>query len=414
MNTDTINLNIAFPVTQSHQLVSITAREQQHGTIEAEAGFLYETPGLTAQERKGYCDRLVMLLGKRSPDIALFYMYEGTSEHQTWSGNSHQLSSYIAYARACSDKTLTNTWPATCASGTVGNNGDIGPVRSSGEAFEDKLETILNAQQAPQYFLYSSQQPLSTDCKGLLKELERSGITCLAIDSVNDIPEEITSLSNNTTADNQKPNHQPPVSKPVNKSSFSPKLVLAMLVALVAVLFPLMSDVMTPDTSDSNLDNPATAPLFTKVQPAYEFATSPDNRTTLKGGDKLSAGRVFAKLNVKQAGHYYWFVVGQNRKANEPQAPVLVAELFKIAGKNRQINTNTVFNPLPHGMEQTDDPGYLEFILVGAEKPNLQLETLLIHLKNDGFNEDPNVSQVLETLIARLEPNQVQRTRFNF
>ncbi|MCV6590702.1 MAG: hypothetical protein OIF57_17000, partial [Marinobacterium sp.] len=300
MNKDATK--VFFPVTENTQLVGI---EAQLSDRRPDAGFMRCANGISVADRQDFCDILEGLLGNQRP-VTLQYYYSPTEDYKRWHGNSHQLSSYIAYARAQSDEGPDHPFPPLCATALLAQDGHLQPVSSAGNAFESKLKTVLTQAGSVHHFLYAKGQPISEEGSALLQQLEGAGVSCLAVNTVADIPaqlvgthSDVSSASATQVTAQTTPARQPgPIWQGLAGA--------VALLTLIVVLYPLLSDLSssgntlavieaditpTPQHSASN-SQPARAqqPALTAT-PRFTFKYPANGRIKqVKTGDTLSEG----------------------------------------------------------------------------------------------------------------------------
>ncbi|MCV6589338.1 MAG: hypothetical protein OIF57_09950, partial [Marinobacterium sp.] len=112
-------------------------------------------------------------------------------------------------------------------------------------------------------------------------------------------------------------------------------------------------------------------------------------------------------------GYYYWFAVGESQPPGYSAPIQLTAELFHYAGQPRYRSQGATLE-LTKGIKQTDDPGYLEFILVSSPSPLPAFDNLINALSSQSFTRDDRIHPYLNQLLADIDPVQIQRTRFIF
>jgi len=423
MNKD--DIKVFFPVTENTQLVGIQALL---GESRPDAGFMRCANGISVADRQDFCDTLEGLLGNQIP-VTLHYHYKKTSDYERWQGGSHQLSSYIAYARVQSDEGPDHPFPPLCATALLDQCGNLQPVSSSGHAFESKLKTVLAQAGSVDYFLYAESQPKSDETKTLLQQLEEAGVSCIAVNTVADIPPQLvgTPTPPASASATQATAQTAPATKP------HPLLLgftgAAALLVLMVVLYPLLSDLSeqqdtppviekvtapTPPKSTAHRQGPQTQLPTRPAEARFTFKyPGTDLKTQVKAGDTLAEGKLYPQLTVHQPGYYYWFAVGESQRP-EYSAPIqLVAELFHIAGQPRYNPAGATLE-FPKGIKQTNDPGYLEFILVNSPRPLPKFDRLMNDLSSSSFTWDDQIPPYLNQLLVDIDPAQIQRARFIF
>lgn len=423
MNKD--DIKVFFPVTENTQLVGI---EVLLSDSRPDAGFMSCANGISAAARGHFCDTLERLLGSRVP-VKLFYRYNSAEDYKLWQGDSHQLSSYIAYARAQSDEGPDHPFPPLCATALLDQCGNLQPVSSSGHAFESKLKTVLAQAGSVDYFLYAESQPKSDETKTLLQQLEEAGVSCIPVNTVADIPPQLvgTPTHPSIASAEQTPEQTAPVTKshPILRGFIG----AAALLALLAVLYPLLSDLSeqqdirpvieqvatpTPPKSTAHRQGSRTQQPTRPAETRFTFKyPGTDLKTQVKTGDTLSEGKLYPQLTVHQPGYYYWFAVGESQPPGYSAPIQLVAELFHIAGQPRYNPAGATLE-FPKGIKQTDDPGYLEFTLVNSPRPLPEFDRLMNDLSSSSFTWDDQIPPYLNQLLIDIDPVQIQRSRFIF
>lgn len=425
MNMDKDDIKVFFPITENTQLVGI---EVQLSDSRPDAGFMLRANGISAADRQDFCHTLEGLLGDKVP-VKLFYHYRSTADYKRWQGGSHQLSSYIAYARAQSDEGPDHPFPPLCATALLDQRGNLQPVSSAGHAFESKLKTVLAQAESLECFLYAESQPKSDETKTLLQQLEEAGVSCIPVNTVADIPPQLVGTPTHpaSASATQATAQTAPAAKP--HPLLRGFIGAAALLVLMVVLYPLLSDLSeqqdtrpvieqvatpAPPKSTAHRQESSTQQPTRPAEARFTFEyPGTDLKTQVKAGDTLSEGKLYPQLTVHQPGYYYWFAVGESQRP-EYSAPIqLVAELFHIAGQPHYNPAGATLE-FPKGIKQTDDPGYLEFILVNSPRPLPELDRLMNDLSSSSFTWDDQIPPYLNQLLIDIDPVQIQRSRFIF